>query len=74
MPERPIETVLQAHTPELMAVPGVVGVYQGETDAHAPCIRVMVIQKTPEIERRIPKRLEGYRVEIEVTGEIRPMR
>lgn len=71
---RPIDAVLAAHTAELMAHAGVVGVYQGQRDDGTPVIRVLVIETTPALERDIPSQLEGHPVEIEVTGEIRPMR
>jgi hypothetical protein len=71
---RPIESVLADHAAELMAHPGVVGVYQGQRDDGTPVIRVLVLEKTPALERDIPPRLEGHPVDIEVTGEIRPMR
>lgn len=69
---RPIEQVLAEHTPALMRIPGVVGTYQGETDGR-PCIRVMVARDTPEIRAAVPRALEGWPVEIDVTGEIRAM-
>ena len=72
MNRRPIEQVLQSHTDELMAEPGVVGVYQGALADGSPCIGVMVIQKTAALEKKIPKSLEGYPVRIDETGEIRP--
>ena len=72
-PRRDIDTVKEAHVRELMALPGVVGVYIGRTEKDEPCIGVMVVKKTPELERRIPASLEGYPVVIEETGEIRPM-
>ena len=53
-----------------MSIPGVVGIGQGLCDG-ARCIKVLVIERTPEIEKRIPDTLEGYRVEIDVTGRIR---
>jgi hypothetical protein len=57
-----------------MAIPGVVGVYVGlQADQKTPCLRVMASKKTKELERAIPKSLEGYKVEIEETGVIRPM-
>ena len=65
-----IEEALKKHTEELMAVPGVVGVGQGLCDG-APCIKVLVIERTPEIEKRIPDTLEGHKVEVDVTGRIR---
>ncbi len=69
----PIAEVIARHAPELMRIPGVVGVYEGETAAHARCIRIMVAKRTPELERRLPRTLEGHPVEIEETGVIRPM-
>ncbi len=72
-PVRPVAEVIAARAPELMAIPGVAGVYEGETRRRAPCIRVMVVRRTRELEARLPKTLDGYPVEIEETGEIRPL-
>ena len=74
MPQRDINAVKEAHTKELMALPGVVGVYVGELDDHTPAIGVMVVKKTPELGQKIPKVLEGYPVKIDETGEIKPMK
>jgi len=74
-PKRDINDVLRAHDEELLAIPGVVGVYVGVLeDGKTPCLKVMLAQKTPETERAVPKTLEGYPVVIEVTGEIRPLK
>jgi hypothetical protein len=73
MPTRDINEVKEAHTAELMALPGVVGVYIGARDDSTLCIRVMVVAKTPELEKKIPSSLEGHPVEIEETGVIRPL-
>ena len=70
MPKAAIETVLKEHTDILMSLPGVVGTGRGECDGR-PCIRVFVVEKTPELMRKIPSSLEGYAVEVEETGEIR---
>jgi hypothetical protein len=56
-----------------MELPGVVGVYIGAREDSTLCIRVMVVKKTPELEKKIPLSLEGHPVEIEETGLIRPM-
>jgi hypothetical protein len=70
---RDINAVLAANDRRLMAIPGVVGVYVGLLDdGKTPCLKVMVARKTPELERAIPRNLEGYPVVTEVTGEIRP--
>jgi hypothetical protein len=69
-----INDVLRSRDKELLAIPGVVGVYVGVLDdGKTPCLKVMVARKTTELERRIPKSLEGYSVVIEETGIIHPM-
>lgn len=68
---RSIDEVLAAHTDSLMALPGVVGTAIGLCDGER-CIKVLLADSTPETKRRIPARLEGYRVVTEVTGTIRP--
>src|SRR3954471_1344202 len=72
-PQRDINSVLRDHDKQLMAVPGVVGVYIGQLGDHkTSCIKVMLARETTKASR-IPKTLEGYRVITEVTGEIRPL-
>lgn len=71
---RNINDVLRAHDRQLLAIKGVVGVYAGVLDdGKTPCLKVMVAAKSGEIERAVPKTIEGYRVVIEVTGEIKPL-
>jgi hypothetical protein len=72
MGEQTIEDVLAERTAELMSVPGVVGTAQGLCN-DKPCIRVFVIKKTPEIDRDIPEILEGFKVVVEESGEIRAL-
>lgn len=72
MPEKSIETVLKAHTPHLMSLPGVVGTALGEC-AGTPCIKVFVVERTPELLEQIPPALEGYPVVVDETGEIRAL-
>lgn len=74
MPKRDINAVLAAHDKELLAMPGVVGVYVGTLDdRRTPCLKVMLAEKNGEIERHIPSKIEGYPVVTEVTGKIRPL-
>jgi hypothetical protein len=74
-PQRDINAVLAAHDQELLAIPGVVGVYVGlREDGRTQCLKVMLARLTPENQRAIPRQLEGYPVVTEVTGEIRPLR
>jgi hypothetical protein len=73
-PKRDINAVLRDHDKELLAIPGVVGVYVAVLeDGRTPCLKVMLARKTPESDRDIPKSIEGYPVLSEVTGEIRPL-
>jgi hypothetical protein len=72
--KRDINAVLRDHDKELLAIPGVVGVYVALLeDGKTPCLKVMLARKTAETERAIPKTLESYPVVSEVTGEIRPL-
>jgi hypothetical protein len=64
-----IEDVLDKHQDQLMAVPEVTGIGIGER-AGSPVLVVMVNALTAELKARIPSRLEGFAVEIEVIGEI----
>ena len=72
-PLRPITEVLAAHTPELMKIPGVVGTAESRLPDGRACVLVLVVELTPEIERRLPRALEGYPVKIQETGEIHAM-
>jgi hypothetical protein len=72
MQRRPIADVLAAHTPELMALPGVVGTGESARGG-TPVIVVMVERRTPELVARVPAALEGWPVILEVTGTLRAM-
>jgi hypothetical protein len=74
MPARDVNAVLKDHDKELMAIPGVVGVYVGRLgDRKTTCLKVMVVRKSAELERRLPRSLEGYPVVVEESGVIRPL-
>jgi glyceraldehyde-3-phosphate dehydrogenase/erythrose-4-phosphate dehydrogenase len=68
-----INLVHEKYVDYLMKIPGVVGVYVGETEQKQACIIVMLKEETEVIKKEIPKELEGYPVILEVTGEIKPM-
>jgi hypothetical protein len=68
---RSINEVLAAHSDSLMALPGVVGTAVGLCDGER-CIKVLLAESNPATKSRIPARLEGYRVVVEVTGTIKP--
>jgi len=66
-----IDTVLARHSDEWMAVPGVVGTALGQC-GKARCITIFVVERSEEIERRIPASMEGHLVSIVVSGRPRP--
>jgi len=72
-PPRPLVEVLADHTPELMAIPGVVGTAESRTKDGRPCILVMLASDTPELRAKLPRELEGWPVIVELTGEIRAL-
>ena len=65
-----IADVLKRHTDSLMAIPGVVGVGQGEKNGE-PTVYVMVARMTDTLRRALPDTIEGYAVDVVVSGEIR---
>ena len=67
-----IERVLQQNTDQLMQIPGVVGVAQGLLN-EKPCIIVYVVEKTSEINQKIPRQLSNFPVDIIESGEIRAL-
>jgi len=73
MAKRPVAEVIAAHDDSLLAVPGVIGVYEGARDDGTPVIRVLATGLSAAARARIPETLEGYPVEIEWSGEIRPL-
>jgi hypothetical protein len=72
MPSRSIEEVLATHTDSLMSLPGVVGTAIGLCDGVA-CIRVLVSDSSGASRRKIPSRLEGHLVHVEVSGPLRAL-
>jgi hypothetical protein len=67
-----IREVLKRHTDELMSVPGVVEVAEGEFQG-SPCIKVFVMDKTQELLRQIPETIEGFLLQIEESDEFRTL-
>ena len=65
-----VEEVLKKYTQNLMTISGVVGTGQGLCNGKS-CIKVFVVKKTPELEDKIPEKLEGYPVKIKETGVFR---
>ena len=74
MTRKDINAVLKDHDKDLLAIPGVVGVFVGLLpDDKTPCLKVIVVKETEDLKRRIPNFIEGYPVLIEESGVIRPL-
>lgn len=74
MKTRDINAVKEDHAKELMSIPGVVGVAIGAYDDGTKCISVFVDTLTPELEKKIPKTLEGHLVRIDESGVFKPLK
>ncbi len=67
-----IKVVFEKHITQLMSIPGVVGGGIGECQGKS-CIKVFVKTADQATLTKVPNSLEGYKVEIEETGEIHPL-
>jgi hypothetical protein len=70
MADKTIEQVLAAHTSGWMSITGVVGTAIGERSGE-PCLRIMVVKKTPKILEAIPDHIEGFPVDVVEVGTFR---
>ena len=68
--KKTIEAVLKKHTDEWMSIPGVIGTAIGSLEGKK-VIKILVLKETRELKKKIPEAVEGYRVILEETGEIR---
>lgn len=67
-----ISAALERLSRQIMTLPGVAAIGESLCDGE-PCLRVYVVDLTPEVEARIPSSFEGYRVVVEQSGEIRAL-
>ena len=63
----------EALTDSVMALPGVAGTAVGLC-GDEPCIKVYLLSPSEELIAQIPESYQGFRVDVEVTGEIRVRR
>ena len=70
--KKTVQQVLKENIDRWTAIPGVVGAGIGEFEGQ-PCIKVLVTEKSEQVQKRIPSQVEGFPVMVEVTGEIRAL-
>jgi hypothetical protein len=68
-----VTEVMDRHSDELIRLDGVVGIAIAAFEDSTHYIQVLVRERTPEVEGRIPDAIEGVPVVIEESGEIVPM-
>lgn len=72
-PRKTIAAVIAEHGPRLIAIPGVAAVAEGRTAEGRPCLLILVVDLTEPLRKLLPWDLEGFPVEVQVSGEIRPL-
>jgi len=66
-----IDEVLRRRTPELLGIRGVVGTARGALPDGTPCLLVLLASApTAEVRERVPARLDGHPVRLEVVGDL----
>lgn len=65
-----IKDVKKKYETRIMNIPGVVGIGIGKENEQ-DAIKVLVVERTPTIENKVPKQLKGFPVVIQETGVIR---
>ena len=69
MPSKNIEDALKKGTHLAKALPEVIGIGQSICETE-PCIKFFLITKTQDLEKKIPREIDGFKVVIEVTGRV----
>ncbi|MBD2255249.1 hypothetical protein H6G14_28955 [Nostoc parmelioides FACHB-3921] len=64
-----MEQVKEQYESDLLRINGVVGVGISECE-DKPCIKVYLNNESPNLKRQIPKQLDGFKVDTQVTGTI----
>lgn len=65
-----IDKTIERHSAELLEISGVVGVAEGIAEGR-PVVQILVVRRTPALVARLPQTLDGHRVVVVETGEIR---
>src|SRR5262245_7246238 len=64
-----ITEVLAARTPEIIAIPGVIGTGEGSEKGERVFV-VFVAHRTPELDAKLPREIDGYTVVIREAGDV----
>ncbi len=72
MPDSAIIVAQEELTQTVMALPGVTGTAVGLCD-DTVCIKVYLARRDEAVMEQIPETFQGFKVDVEVIGEIRPL-
>ncbi|MBD2525810.1 hypothetical protein H6G86_26090 [Nostoc sp. FACHB-133] len=64
-----MEQVKDQYESDLLSINGVVGVGISKCE-NKPCIKVYLENESPNLKNQIPKQLDGFKVDTQVTGAI----
>ena len=65
-----VDEVLTKYNDTWLAIPGVTGTGEGKS-AGKPCIMIFTVGDPAPVKKKIPKKVEGYSVVFEKTGEMK---
>lgn len=65
-----IKEVLEKHTDDWMEIPGVIGTGEGKS-VGKPCIVIFMQSNSESIKKKIPKKVDGFKVIFQETGEVK---
>lgn len=68
-----IEEVKKKYTNRLLALPGVISVGIGKDPDGIPVIIVSLEHRQPETQKKLPKTLEGYPLQVEIIGTVKAL-
>lgn len=68
-----IEEVKKKYTNRLLALPGVISVGIGKDPDGIPVIIVSLEHRQPETQKKLPKTLEGFPLQVEITGTVKAL-
>lgn len=73
IPSAEVIRVMNRYADSLMAISGVTGVSVGADEDGLPLIMILIREESAELRALLPDSLEGYPVQVNVSGEIRPL-
>ena len=71
--KKTMEELIKPHANELIKLNGVQLIAIGRDDNDDPCYKIGVQKLTKNLKKKLPNEIEGFKVEIFVTGDLFPL-